>query len=72
MGDRSRVDLTADSKDGLFLCSPDLNSGNFKKINDGSVVVLDFGAVCFLPPIFFYLAMHMSVDGFTRKIAQKI
>ena len=61
MGDRRRVDLTADSKDGLFLCPSDLNRGNFKKIKDGPVVALDFGAVCFLPPVFFYLAMHMSM-----------
>lgn len=72
MGDRRRVDLTADSKDSLFLCPSDLNSGNFKKIKDGPVVALDFGAVCFLLPIFFYLAMHMSTDGFTWTIAQKI
>jgi len=72
MGERRRVDLTAESKDGLYLCPSDITCGNLKKIKDGPVVVLDFGATCFLPPIFFYLAMHMSIDGFTRKISRRV
>ena len=64
--------MIADSKAGLFFYPSDLNPGNFKKIKDGPVVALDFGAVCFLPPIFFYLAIHKSIDGFTWKIGQKI
>ena len=35
-------------------------------------MVLDFGATCLLPPVFFYLAMKLSFNGFTQKIAQEI
>ena len=72
MEDTIRANLIADSKNGLFLCPSDIHAGNFKKIEGGPVVILDFGAVCFLPPIFFYLAVHKSADWFTQMIAQKI
>ncbi|KAI0277196.1 hypothetical protein BGY98DRAFT_1177311 [Russula aff. rugulosa BPL654] len=47
------VDLAADAQNGLYLCPCDITPGNFKKFEDGTVVAIDFGATCFLHPVFF-------------------
>lgn len=59
----------ADASDGLRLCPCDIHPGNFKKGQDGKVVVLDFRATCFLPPSFFAVAMAKADDNFTRRVA---
>ena len=36
------------------------------------VVALDFGATCFLPPVFFGVAVRKLVGNFARKVAQRV
>jgi len=36
------------------------------------VVALDFGATCFLPPVFFAVAVRKLVGNFARKVAQRV
>jgi hypothetical protein len=57
------VDLVADAQTGLYLCPCDITPRNFKKFEDGTVVALDFGATCFLPPIFFAVAVRKLVGN---------
>jgi hypothetical protein len=60
------ADLAADAQNGLYLCPCDVNPGNFKKLDDGTVVALDFGATCFLPPTFFAVAVRKLGDIFPQ------
>jgi hypothetical protein len=59
----------ADAQTGLYLCPCDISPQNFKKFEDGTVVALDFGATCFLPPVFFAVAVRKVVIYFARKVA---
>ena len=36
------------------------------------VVALDFGATCFLPPVFFAVAVRKLAGNFARKVAQRV
>ncbi|TFY71396.1 hypothetical protein EVG20_g1605 [Dentipellis fragilis] len=67
-GDKRRVDLVADAHDGLRLCPCDINPGNFKKCEDGTIVALDFRATCFLPPSFFAVAMAKAMRNFAWQV----
>ena len=49
----------------------DITSGNFKKCKDGTVA-LDFHATCFLPPVFFAVAVKKLEGNFGRKVAQHV
>jgi hypothetical protein len=62
----------ADAQTGLYLCPCDITPRNFKKFEDGTVVALDFGATCFLPPVFFALAVRKLVSNFAFKVAQRV
>jgi len=62
----------ADASDGLYLCPCDIYPGNFKKLPDGKMVALDFGATCFLPPSFFALAMAKERGNFRSDFAEKV
>jgi hypothetical protein len=66
------VDLAADAQNGLYLCPCDITPGNFKKFEDGSVVAIDFGATCFLPPVFFAVAVRKLEVDFSRRVAQRV
>lgn len=66
------IDLTADAWTGLYFCPCDITPQNFKKFEDGTVVALDFGAPCFLPPVFFAVAVRELVGNFAWKVAQRI
>ncbi|KDQ12843.1 hypothetical protein BOTBODRAFT_175989 [Botryobasidium botryosum FD-172 SS1] len=67
-GDPRRVDLVADTRNGLFLCPWDIHPGNFKKVGH-RVVALDFCGTCFLPPSFFAVAMELAYEPFTQRVA---
>ncbi|KAL7277048.1 hypothetical protein ACG7TL_008893 [Trametes sanguinea] len=56
---------------GLRLCLSDMNCANFMKDAQGNIVVIDFGATCFLPISFVELALQ-HFDPFTRLIRQRI
>ncbi|KAJ7494469.1 hypothetical protein B0H11DRAFT_2004765 [Mycena galericulata] len=71
-GDPRRVNLVADASDGLYLCPCFINPENFKELPGGKVVALDFHDSCFLPPSFFAVAMEMSNDGFTIRVAERV
>ena len=58
--------------DRLYLCPCNITSRNFKKFEDGTVVALDFGATCFLIPVFFAVAVNKSVSNFAWKVAQRV
>ena len=66
------VDLVADARTGLYLCPCDITAPNFKKFEDGTVVALDFGATCFLPPVFFAVAVRKSMGNFAWKVAKRV
>jgi hypothetical protein len=72
MGVPQRVSFDGEIRDGLRLCPCDINRTNFKKVPQGKVVALDFGATCFLPPSFFAFAMAAAEDRFTRLVAQYV
>jgi hypothetical protein len=42
------------------------------KFEDGSVVAIDFGATCFLPPVFFAVAVRKLEVNFSRRVAQRV
>jgi hypothetical protein len=57
---------------GLYLCPCDITPRTFKKFEDGTVAALDFGATCFLPPVFFAVAVRKLVGNFARRVAQRV
>ena len=68
-----RVSFNDETRDGLRLCPCDINRTNVKKVLQGKVVALTFGATCFLPPpSFFAFAMAAGEDRFTRLEAQYV
>ncbi|KDQ10809.1 hypothetical protein BOTBODRAFT_68391 [Botryobasidium botryosum FD-172 SS1] len=69
-GDTRRVNFVDESSDGLYLCPCDINSGNFKKCEDGKIIALDFGATCFLPPSFLAFVLVKPGNNFARNVAQ--
>ncbi|PIL28114.1 hypothetical protein GSI_09765 [Ganoderma sinense ZZ0214-1] len=68
------VDFSAEVEaHGLRLCPADLNRENFMKDSTGGkIVVLDFGATCFLPVSFFRSAFDISADHFTMLLCSQI
>jgi hypothetical protein len=64
--------LAADAQTGLYLCPCDITPRNFKKFEDGAVVALDFHATCFLPHLFFAVAVRKLVGNFARKVAKRV
>jgi hypothetical protein len=72
MRDTRQVNLVADAHAGLQLCPCDITPGNFKKCQDGTVVVLDFRATCFLPPSFFAVAMGKPAGNFAWKVSKLV
>jgi len=72
MRDTRRVNLVDDARAGLYLCPSDLHPANFKKCPDGTVVALDFGATCFLPPSFFAVAIEKADSCFAREVAKLV
>ncbi|KAF8326706.1 uncharacterized protein EI90DRAFT_3281698 [Cantharellus anzutake] len=64
------------SSHGRFLCPSDFNSGNFRKrtMEGGRlvVVVLDFGATCFMPLPFIEVALKKARDSFPQSVVEKI
>ncbi|KAI0653824.1 hypothetical protein C8Q70DRAFT_584616 [Cubamyces menziesii] len=72
-----RIDFQGDiSSYGRVLCLSDFNPGNFRKTTtpDGQsvVVVLDFGATCFMPLPFIEVALKKDRDDFRRSLIEKI
>ncbi|KAG8960644.1 hypothetical protein FRC05_006702, partial [Tulasnella sp. 425] len=72
MEDTRRVSFVAEAHHGLYLCPCEIHPGNFKKVRDGKVVALDFGATCFLPRSFFVFTMARRVNSFAFKVAQRL
>ncbi|KAG8975208.1 hypothetical protein FRB90_009581, partial [Tulasnella sp. 427] len=71
--DTKRVNLVADASNGLFLCPCDISLGNFKKDEDGKLVVLDFRMMCFMPPCFFAIAMAKAGHYFfAQRVAKRV
>ena len=66
------VDLAVDAENGLYLCLCDINPSNFKKFEGGTVVALDFRAICFLPPVFFVVAMVKLREIVPRNVAGSV
>jgi len=62
----------ADAQGGLYLCPCDLTCHNFKKCEDGTVVALDFHATCFLPPVFFAVAVAKLDGNFSLRVARHV
>jgi len=67
-----RFSFNDEVRDGLRLLPRDINRTNFKKVPQGKVVALDFGATCFWPPSFSALATAAGEDNFTRLVAQYV
>ena len=72
MKSSKRVDIVTDAKSGLCLCPCDIHPGNFKKLQDGKLVALDFRATCFTPRSFVGVAMCNSWDIFARTVATQV
>jgi len=56
----------------LYLCPVDIHPGNFKKLDDDTIVALDFRATCFLPESFITYAMEDPVHVFAGKVAKYV
>ncbi|KAL1664461.1 hypothetical protein GGF50DRAFT_127175 [Schizophyllum commune] len=72
-----RIDLHGDlSRCGRVLCPSDFNPGNFRKSTtpegQSVVVVLDFGATCFMPLPFPEVALRKDRDDFRRLLLKKL
>jgi len=71
-GETHRVDFSNEAAEHLYLCPCDLDANNFMKDAQGKIVVLDFGATCFLPPSFFSFAMAMVDKRFPGLVADQV
>ncbi|EIM91143.1 uncharacterized protein STEHIDRAFT_136955 [Stereum hirsutum FP-91666 SS1] len=72
-----RIDFQGDISDyDRYLCLSDFNPGNFRKSTtpDGQsvVVVLDFGATCFMPLPFIEVALKKDRDIFRQSLIERI
>lgn len=70
MPDKRRVNLVADSSDGLSLCPCDIHPSNFKKLPDNTIIAIEFRYTCFLPPSFFAVAMKKEHHRFAYLVDQ--
>lgn len=61
-----------DAKSGLCLCPCDINPGNFKKLQGGLMVALDFHATCFMPRSFVNVAMEKSHEAFAQAVSGQL
>ncbi len=64
-----RVSFAAED---LYLCPVDIHPGNFKKLDDDTIVALDFRATCFLPESFITYAMEDPVHVFAAKVVKYV
>ncbi|KAF5313761.1 hypothetical protein D9619_013716 [Psilocybe cf. subviscida] len=68
------VDFATEVREqGLRLCPSDLDNSNFLLNTNGTIVAIDFGATCFLPPSFFSFALYVSTRSiFHQLLAREI